>query len=72
MLVAPVRDASAAVTDPQVEALGLIDEIDGLRFMRSPLSQFNPAPLAPAQRLGQDSSGVLSEHLSLSRRRCRS
>jgi crotonobetainyl-CoA:carnitine CoA-transferase CaiB-like acyl-CoA transferase len=66
VLVAPVRDASAAVADPQVEALGLIDEIDGLRFMRSPLSQFNPGSLAPAQRLGEDSAAILSEHLELS------
>ena len=46
--------------------MGLVDEIDGLRFMRSPLSQFNPDALAPAQQLGQDSADVLSEHLSLS------
>lgn len=65
VLVAPVRGAARAVEDPQVAELGLIDEIDGVRFARSPLSQFNSRPLAPAQRLGQDTTAVLAEHLSL-------
>jgi CoA:oxalate CoA-transferase len=65
VLVAPVRGAARAVEDPQVAELGLIDEIDGVRFARSPLSQFNSRPLAPAQRLGQDTTAVLTEHLSL-------
>jgi crotonobetainyl-CoA:carnitine CoA-transferase CaiB-like acyl-CoA transferase len=65
VLVAPVRDAAAAVEDPQVGVLGLIDEIDDVRFARSPLSQFNPGVLAPAQRLGEDSTAVLAEYLSL-------
>jgi crotonobetainyl-CoA:carnitine CoA-transferase CaiB-like acyl-CoA transferase len=65
VLVAPVRAAAGAVEDPQVAELGLIDEIDGVRFARSPLSQFNPRPLPPAQRLGEDTTAVLREYLSL-------
>jgi len=65
VLVAPVRGAARAIEDAQVAELGLIDEIDGVRFARTPLSQFNPAPLAPAQRLGEDTTAVLSEYLSL-------
>jgi crotonobetainyl-CoA:carnitine CoA-transferase CaiB-like acyl-CoA transferase len=60
-----VRSAAGAVEDPQVAELGLIDEIDRVRFARTPLSQFNPRPLAPAQRLGEDSTAVLGEYLSL-------
>jgi crotonobetainyl-CoA:carnitine CoA-transferase CaiB-like acyl-CoA transferase len=67
VLVAPVRSATRAVEDPQVAELGLIDEIDTVRFARTPLSQFNPGALPPAQRLGEDSSAVLAEHLSLDR-----
>jgi crotonobetainyl-CoA:carnitine CoA-transferase CaiB-like acyl-CoA transferase len=65
VLVAPVRSAARAVEDPQVSELGLIDEIDRVRFARTPLSQFNPRALPPAQRLGEDSTAVLAEHLSL-------
>ena len=65
VLVAPVQEAARGVEDPQVAELGLIDEIDGVRFPRSPLSQFNPDALAPAQRLGEDSTAVLGEYLSL-------
>jgi crotonobetainyl-CoA:carnitine CoA-transferase CaiB-like acyl-CoA transferase len=65
VLVAPVRGAARAVEDLQVAELGLIDEIDGVRFARSPLSQFNPRPLSPAQRLGADTVSVLAEYLSL-------
>ena len=65
VLVAPVRSAAGAVEDPQVAELGLIDEIDRVRFARTPLSQFNPRPLPPAQRLGEDSTAVLGEYLSL-------
>ena len=65
VLVAPVREAARGVEDPQVAELGLIDEIDGVRFARSPLSQFNPGALAPAQQLGEDSTAVLGEYLAL-------
>jgi crotonobetainyl-CoA:carnitine CoA-transferase CaiB-like acyl-CoA transferase len=65
VLVAPVRIAADAIEDPQVAALGLVDEIDGIRFTRTPLSQFNRAPLAPAPPLGRDSEAVLSDLLSL-------
>ena len=65
VLVAPVRDADRAVEDPQVSELGLIDEIDGIRFARTPLSQFSDGPLEAAQRLGEDSEAVLAEYLSL-------
>jgi crotonobetainyl-CoA:carnitine CoA-transferase CaiB-like acyl-CoA transferase len=65
VLVAPVRRAAEAIDDPQVAALGLVDEIDGVRFTRTPLSQFNRAPLAPAPPLGRDSETVLGDLLSL-------
>jgi crotonobetainyl-CoA:carnitine CoA-transferase CaiB-like acyl-CoA transferase len=65
VLVAPVRSAARAVDDEQVAELGLIDDIDGVQFARSPLSQFNPRSLPPAQRLGEDSTEVLAEYLSL-------
>jgi crotonobetainyl-CoA:carnitine CoA-transferase CaiB-like acyl-CoA transferase len=61
--VAPVRNAAAAVEDPQVAALELVDELEGIRFTRTPLSQFARRPLAPAQRLGADSAAVLTEAL---------
>ncbi len=65
VLVAPVRNAADAVADPQVAALGLVDELDGIRFTRTPLSQFASVPLAPAPELGADSFAVLSERLGL-------
>jgi crotonobetainyl-CoA:carnitine CoA-transferase CaiB-like acyl-CoA transferase len=65
VLVAPVRSAARAVEDPQVGELGLIDEVDGVRFAASPLNQFNRGPLSPARRLGEDSAGVLAEYLAI-------
>jgi crotonobetainyl-CoA:carnitine CoA-transferase CaiB-like acyl-CoA transferase len=65
VLVAPVRTAGVAVEDPQVAELGLLEEIDGVRFTHSPLRQFNPAPLSRAQALGEDSAAVLGEYLGL-------
>ena len=65
VLVAPVRNAATAVEDPQVAALGLVDELDGIRFTRTPLSQFNRRPLPAAQRLGEDSVAVLEACLGL-------
>jgi crotonobetainyl-CoA:carnitine CoA-transferase CaiB-like acyl-CoA transferase len=65
VLVAPVRAAADAVTDPQVAELALVDELDGVRLTRTPLSQFNPESLPRAQHLGEDSVPVLSECLSL-------
>ncbi len=65
VLVAPVRSAAEAVEDAQVAALGLVDEIDGVRFTRTPLAQFNRAPLAAAPALGRDSEQVLGELLSI-------
>ena len=65
VLVAPVREAGRAIEDPQVAELGLLDEIDGVRFAHSPLSQFNPGSLPAAQPLGQDSADVLAEYLEL-------
>lgn len=65
VLVAPVRSAARAVEDPQVAALELLDEVEGIRFARTPLSQFNPEALPAAQRLGQDSTAVLDEYLGL-------
>jgi crotonobetainyl-CoA:carnitine CoA-transferase CaiB-like acyl-CoA transferase len=61
VLVAPVLNAAAAVEDPQVAALDLVDELDGIRFTRTPLSQFASAPLAPAPALGADTEAVLAE-----------
>jgi crotonobetainyl-CoA:carnitine CoA-transferase CaiB-like acyl-CoA transferase len=66
VLVAPVRIAADAVTDPQVAELSLVDEVDGVRQTRTPMSQFNPAGLRPAQHLGEDSAAVLNERLRLS------
>ena len=65
MLVAPVRPAATAITDPQVAELGLLDELDGVRLTRTPLSQFNAAALPAAQRLGADTAAVLGERLDL-------
>jgi crotonobetainyl-CoA:carnitine CoA-transferase CaiB-like acyl-CoA transferase len=65
VLVAPVLNAAAAVDDPQVAALGLVDELDGIRYTRTPLSQFASAPLAAARPLGADTEAVLAECLSL-------
>ena len=71
VLVAPVRAAADAVTDPQVAELSLVDELDGVSLTRSPLSQFNPTGLTPAQHLGEDSVSVLDECLSLDPRELR-
>jgi len=65
VLVAPVRPAATAITDPQVAELGLLDELDGVRLTRTPLSQFNVAALPAAQRLGADTTAVLGERLDL-------
>ncbi len=65
VLVAPVRAAGAAVDDAQVAALGLVDELDGVKLTRTPLAQFNPHGLAPAQHLGEDSADVLAERLGV-------
>ena len=65
VLVAPVLNAAAAVEDPQVAALGLVDELDGIRFTRTPLSQFASAALPAAPPLGADSAAVLAERLGL-------
>ena len=45
--------------------LGLVDELDGVKLTRTPLAQFNPEGLAPAQHLGEDSEAVLAERLGL-------
>jgi crotonobetainyl-CoA:carnitine CoA-transferase CaiB-like acyl-CoA transferase len=55
VLVAPVRLA----------ALGLVDELDGVRQTRTPLSQFNPEALPAARLLGADTTAVLGERLGL-------
>ncbi|MDQ6779061.1 MAG: CoA transferase, partial [Actinomycetota bacterium] len=60
VLVAPVKTASEAIRDPQVEVLGLLDTIDGVHFSRTPLAQFNPAGLGRAPALGEHSSEVLT------------
>ena len=65
VLVAPVRAAGAAVDDPQAAAIGLLDELDGVKLTRTPLAQFNPHGLSPAQHLGEDSADVLAERLGL-------
>jgi crotonobetainyl-CoA:carnitine CoA-transferase CaiB-like acyl-CoA transferase len=62
VLVAPVRTASEAIRDPQVEVLGLLDSIDGVHFSRTPLAQFNPDGLVRAPSLGEHSSEVLAAH----------
>lgn len=62
VLVAAVKPASEAMQDPQVRHLGLVDEIDGINFIRSPLAQFNQSSLARAPNLGQDTAAVLRKH----------
>lgn len=59
VLVAPVKTAAEAIEDPQVAALGLLDSEDGVRFARTPLTQFNPAGLSRAPALGEHSLEVL-------------
>jgi crotonobetainyl-CoA:carnitine CoA-transferase CaiB-like acyl-CoA transferase len=65
VLATPVLNAHAAIADPQVAALGLVEELDGIRFTRSPLSQFASAPLSAAPSLGADTDAVLAECLAL-------
>ncbi len=65
VLVAPVRSVDEAVADPQVAVLSLIDEVDGVRFARTPLSQFNLDGLTSAPGLGEHSRSVLERHLDL-------
>lgn len=60
VLVAPVKTASEAIQDPQVAALRLIDDDDGVSFARTPLAQFNPGTLKRAPSLGEDSIEVLA------------
>jgi len=60
VLVAPVRTAVEAIQDPQVEVLGLLDSIDGVRFSRTPMAGFNPDKLARAPALGEHSTEVLT------------
>jgi crotonobetainyl-CoA:carnitine CoA-transferase CaiB-like acyl-CoA transferase len=59
VLVAPVKTASQAVLDPQVDALGLIDEDDGVKFARTPLAQFATQQLCRAPALGEHSTEIL-------------
>jgi crotonobetainyl-CoA:carnitine CoA-transferase CaiB-like acyl-CoA transferase len=59
VLVAEVKTASQAVLDPQVEALDLIDEDDGVKFARTPLAQFARRELNRAPALGQHSTEIL-------------
>lgn len=66
VLVAPVKSADEAVKDPQVQHLGLVEDVDGVTFTRSALAQFNPASLSKAPILGQDTADVLRAHLHLS------
>jgi crotonobetainyl-CoA:carnitine CoA-transferase CaiB-like acyl-CoA transferase len=60
VLVAPVRTASEAIRDPQVAALELIDDDDGVNFAKTPLAQFNTRALGRAPALGQHSAEILA------------
>jgi crotonobetainyl-CoA:carnitine CoA-transferase CaiB-like acyl-CoA transferase len=60
VLVAPVKTASEAISDPQVAALELIDVDDGVEFARTPLAQFNHERLCRAPALGEHSRDVLA------------
>jgi crotonobetainyl-CoA:carnitine CoA-transferase CaiB-like acyl-CoA transferase len=62
VLVAPVRTASEAIRDPQVVALGLLDDDDGLAFSRTPLALFSRGQLSRAPALGQDTRDVLAAY----------
>jgi len=59
VLVAPVRAAAEAIVDPQVDELGLVDIDNGVRFTRTPLSQFNGNALSRAPQLGEHTRDVL-------------
>jgi len=65
VLGAPVKAAVDAIKDPQVSALGLLDIDDGVNFSRTPLAQFNRAPLSRAPQLGQHSRELLAGLVSL-------
>lgn len=55
VLVAPVKTAAEAIEDPQVSALGLLDADEEVHLARTPLAQFNTAPLSRAPALGEHS-----------------
>jgi crotonobetainyl-CoA:carnitine CoA-transferase CaiB-like acyl-CoA transferase len=59
VLVAPVKTAAEAIEDPQTAALDLLDDDDGVRFARTPLSQFNFERLGRAPALGEHSAAIL-------------
>jgi crotonobetainyl-CoA:carnitine CoA-transferase CaiB-like acyl-CoA transferase len=70
-LVAPVKTAWEASADPQVQALGLIDIDDGVRFARTPLAQFGGEPLSRAPALGEHTREVLRDELGVDDARLR-
>ncbi len=63
VLVAPVKSVDEAIRDPQARHLGLVEEIEGITYSRSPLGQFHASSLQPAPHLGQDTAAVLRTHL---------
>ena len=65
VLVAPVRGAASAVEDPQVVELALIDELDGVRLARTPLSQFGAGGSHPRSGWARTRRAVLDECLRL-------
>jgi len=65
VLVAPVQTAAEAITDPQVDVMGLLDVVDGVKFVRTPLAQFNKRTLSAAPALGEHSHDVLARLLDL-------
>jgi crotonobetainyl-CoA:carnitine CoA-transferase CaiB-like acyl-CoA transferase len=65
VLAAPVNEIAAAIEDPQVAALELLEEARGVRFVRTPLAQFSGSALRRTPRLGEHSREVLRDHLEM-------
>ena len=65
VLSAPVKEVAAALEDAQVAELALLEEADGLQFVRTPFAQFNDRALRPPPALGEHSRAVLRDYLEM-------
>jgi crotonobetainyl-CoA:carnitine CoA-transferase CaiB-like acyl-CoA transferase len=60
--VGPVNDIAEALADPQIEARGMVAEVDGSKMgPGSPLKPAPPGPLRPAPAFGEHTEEVLAE-----------